>query len=231
MKKTVKILALLMALLMMATVFTGCNQKSEEKDDKEEKTEVTEKKEDKKDTTEEDKKAVEKVIEDYTDALLKEVDEPGEILENVEDYLEPDSDVYEEMEENVKGIEENALIRDWNAINTVKEVEIGEIEIDGDEATAEVKFTSCDQESYEEIKNDMIIEAVDEWLGENYDATYDEFLEQDEEIQAAVEEEFLAEIDFSEIYYEAAKEATKVTKDQKVTLKKIDGKWLISETK
>lgn len=241
---------MLLALMMTVCVFAACNKDedaSKDKDDKET-TEATDKADDKEsaETKKEkktDKKADKKVneedaVEDVINAFV-EAAFTGD--DKALDYVDEDSDAYAETEERVEMYNQLGTLAESmgvpkeyaedvnqivekiaDAAYELVECDVTDVNVDGDEATADVKLSAPDFENIETIISGMDAEAI---IMDNF--TEEEILalenaSEEEQAEFMIE---VIEILFDEVVAEL--EANTVEAEVTFSLEKIDGEWLL----
>ncbi|MBE7049484.1 MAG: hypothetical protein E7394_01790 [Ruminococcaceae bacterium] len=228
MKKITKLLALLLALLMVATAFTAC--KEEETKDEPSKTgnSKVEKPEKNNDGSE-----VEEVVTAYLDAAV-EFD-----FEEAAKYVSADSDSKEALEninimEGFEGAEEFGLTEKdlkkiLDKLSEKMTYEILEVEVDGDEAEVTVEVPNADEmgdiTDYVDMDEEALTMKLIEKMGyssmEEFElaATNGEVTEQDMV-------SYVGEV-IMDVATEAIDNMELGTQEETITLEKIDGDWLI----
>ena len=139
MKKLTKLLAIVLSLLMVASVLAGCNKKNDS-------------------SAASDEDAVKKVVNDFADVRFGKFDSIDD-MEDAMEYCTEDGKMYEELEDAMseyesilkdfpgdKSVGEEFLLEYINKINDSTEIEIDTIEIEGDSATVETTRVTKDAE-------------------------------------------------------------------------------------
>ena len=225
--KIKKLLALLLAFMMTACVFTACEFNFETSSERSSDSEDTEKEEE----------AVREVVEELIAVRTATIENADELLDGCKDIVEEGSAAYEVLEEQAEDISDESSLELYNAAREKIEIEIKDIEIDDDEATVTVDATEIDPESVEEIFNEKKEEVFTAYIEDNW--TYDGepltlyiytnvlTAAEREEVDADFEE--YGEIDVDALMLEAVEEAETKTEEQTITLEKVDDEWVITD--
>ncbi len=214
MKKTSKILALLMALCLALTAFTACKDSAKDSEEKK----ISEKAE----TTKiSDKDAIEKAVDEYISTTISSVPEIDEFLAMM-DSLEDEMGVS-------LGIDGNDMVQ--KIIDTVS-YEIKDTKTDGNTATVlcTVKAPDFENMQFDEdgaIADSVLSDIVTE-KGYSLDtlaAITDE--NEQKELLTNLLPEFMSR--YMDEMVNAMNKADKISQDATFTLEKKDGKWTVSD--
>ena len=197
--------------------------------------------------------AIRKVVTDYYDAKWQEIDSLDERLENTEEFIVPDSDLYEETEEWIEEGEEyieeggktygednfeEYMLTLTNAGSKNCELEIKEVVVEEDTAEVTVRVSTPDAEEAIKLVNEAELKLKEEYVKDEYGITLDSFVSQvstktQSEQQAYVQDlidgiwpDLMDEIE--EIFED---EDLIDTEETTVYLEKVDDKWLITKIK
>lgn len=228
MKKLSKLLAVLLAMVMVVTCFAACTKEESSKDDEKETTASSstteESTEEEKPDEKDEEEAVEKAVMDFADARFISVSSIDD-LEDALDYCTEDGKMYEELEEIINEWDsqiESAAAEDGADVSVVEEfllsfisignenveIEIDSIEVDGDEAKVETTITEIDEEEF----MDVLIEVLNEYYSQTEDI--------DEAYELVIDS--MGEI---------VEDINPVEQEETVTLEKVDDEWLIVKIK
>jgi len=244
MKKTLRIAALIMVLVLTCVCFASCSKN--ESEEKNTKAETTEPAKTKSDETEE----VKKVVEDYFDAKKKELDELDDIWKNIEEFVAKDSEAYEEhkdfSEEKEEMVDlyaegfccddsqaEDILITMYNYFAKETKYEIDKVEVNDNKATVtyEIKMpdTSDDGQQFEDYLAEEYNKAIENYIFEDWEEGTWELFQTDTGVQEQVKSEFAIDYpdELNEILLNAMKKLDTIKENNTFTLEKIDDKWLI----
>ena len=257
MKKFIKLLALVMALLMSLTCFIACSDETEV-DDKEEKTENVGEKEKtaKKEKTKEEieaeaKKTAEeestKVVKGYMDGLLKEISSLDEIEKNISGYVAKDSEAYEEMQEELEGLGSlSDLLGEVENTDSIMELLAEVYNMNSKNTTYEIKDTTI-QGKNKKARIVVCIKSPDEESGKNVESErmsmFMQYLQDkgisitdimaDDKTKISTVMEFLDENseELTGMIFEGLESAKKKSTNEIFIVEEIDGKWLITDIK
>ena len=250
MKKTVKILALLMALIMAVFCFAGCGKdENASKEQNEKVEEASGKEENSEEANDENPEEEAKLaVQGYLDGYVKEIEDAKDIEKNVGEFIAVDSDAYSSMKEYMEEIESSAdegasfgiseeyskkiILLAYNSANENSSYKIEEANADGEKVIVKVKAEIPDAENIEnseEFSNE-IMTLLMEYLSEN-NMGLDVLMSNDEEAVNEIIAGFInAKYDFIAGYVEEmAKNAPKKTSEIIFTVEKKNDEWLITE--
>lgn len=250
MKKSVKILALFMALAMAVACFAACGKdetasKENEKTEKTAESKGTNGQESADENPEEEAK---KVVQGYLDGYVKEISSASDIEKNVGKFIAPNSDAYDSMKEYMEEIDDSAaegtslgvseeyakelVLLGYNAANANSTYKIKDAKANGKKITVKVDAEIPDVEDLEnsdEFGNE-ILTLLMEYLEEN-NMGLEVLMTNDEDAVNEIIAGFVnAKYDVLAEYVEnMAKNAPKKSNEITFTVEKVNDEWLITE--